>query len=502
MYICRIAVSKMKRFALCTFILFLLIPEISFSYNQGDSLQKGTIRIRTTGFMPVGGNLIIALYDSTIRSMRSNDIPFAFRMRIEPVDSSINIVSFHNIPAGHYSIAVYHDANANGVFNIATEDYGHSNEKKVYYNLLTYKRTFFPFGSKELLIEISLENELKLNPSGSYRNTTNMAPIIAYTPESNLMIGANIIKLFKFKGADSHTRTSYMDMLALYTLRNQIILEQNYVLFANQEKYMFIGSTIFKRFPQYYYGIGNALPVSNKELISYSQFSFEHLALRKVYKKLYLGLGYRYTNLFNMSSTPAGVLDQSRTYGYNGMVTSAIQTALSLDSRNNIYNCSKGALIRIKANFNAKTIGSNLTFQTYEIDLRTYIKPFKNRRDVLAFQGYGYFSVGTVPWSEMGALGSDVIMRGYYSGRYRNKDYVAVQAEYRLTVNKLFGVVLFAGTGEVANDLNTFTIPGLKPNAGTGLRINIDRKELMNLRLDYGFGYHTSNFYFAVTEAF
>jgi len=502
MHIGRTLLSEMKQYIRCIFIFLLLFSGTSISYGQKNHLNKGILHIKTSGFIPVGGNLIISLYDSTVRSMRSDNIPFAVRTHTEPVDSSINTVSFTNIPAGHYSIAVYHDANANGVFNIATEDYGHSNEKKVYYNLLTYQRTHFYFNGNELVIDISLENELKVNPSGSYRNTTNIAPIVAYTPESNLMMGANIIKLFKFKGADSQTRTSYMDVLALYTLRNQLILEQNYVLFANQEKYMFIGSTIFKHFPQYYYGIGNDLPASNKELISYSQFSFEHLALRKVYKKLYLGMGYRYTNLFNMSSPSTGVLDQSHIYGYNGIVTSAIQTALSLDSRNNIYNCSKGALIRFKANFNSKALGSSLTFQTYEADLRTYIKPFKNRRDVLAFQGYGYFSVGTVPWSEMGALGSDVIMRGYYSGRYRDKDYIAVQAEYRLTVNKLFGFVLFAGTGEVAHDLNKFTMPDLKPNAGTGLRINIDRKELMNLRLDYGFGYHTSNFYFAVTEAF
>ena len=120
----------------------------------------------------------------------------------------------------------------------------------------------------------------------------------------------------------------------------------------------------------------------------------------------------------------------------------------------------------------------------------------------MALQAYGYFTEGNVPWSEMGALGSDVIMRGYYSGRYRDKNYIAAQAEYRVPLNKVSGFVFFAGFGEVAHTLNAFTVQGLKPDAGLGYRFTVDRRERLNIRLDYGIGRNTTNFYFTIAEAF
>ncbi len=50
-----------------------------------------------------------------------------------------------------------------------------------------------------------------------------------------------------------------------------------------------------------------------------------------------------------------------------------------------------------------------------------------------------------------------MIMRGYYSGRYRDRNYAAAQIEYRKVFNRMFGLVLFAGAGEVASEINQIT---------------------------------------------
>jgi hypothetical protein len=87
-------------------------------------------------------------------------------------------------------------------------------------------------------------------------------------------------------------------------------------------------------------------------------------------------------------------------------------------------------------------------------------------------------------------------------GRYRDKHLVAVQAEYRIPIYKRIGMVVFGGLGEVAPNFSQFSFYGLKPSFGSGLRIALKQKEKLNLRLDYGIGYHSTAAYVIVTEAF
>jgi len=79
-------------------------------------------------------------------------------------------------------------------------------------------------------------------------------------------------------------------------------------------------------------------------------------------------------------------------------------------------------------------------------------------------------------------------MRGYYSGRYRDHNYAAAQIEYRKVFNRMFGLVIFAGAGEVASEIKQITFQELKPNGGVGFRIKMARSERVNLRMDTGLG--------------
>ncbi len=488
--------------------ILLLFVFFNTGYTQSsDSLTLkgyGKIIVTLGNFDNTQGQVLIALFDSSQSQseIKSENFIHAFRQKtISLIGNRMNIV-FDSIPYGIYAIEAVHDENKNGRYEYAKEDYAFSNHARVNYGAVRFKQAAFGLQQEELFINMQLENEHHSRVSDHYSNSTAFAPVFGYAPETSVLLGANIIRLFKFKGEDSITRTSFADVFAAGTFNKQIIVEQNYTVFSNREKYMFIGFTGFQYFPQYYYGIGKELPASNKELVKYNQFRFDHLALRKLYKQIFVGAGYRYMNISHVSSADSGLLSTSKVAGYNGSVSSGIQFAIASDNRNSIYNSSKGHLVRIKALLNEKWLGSSFYFQAYETDLRKFIQLSKKRRDVLAFQAYGYFSSGNVPWIEMGALGSDVIMRGYYSGRYRDNNYAAVQTEYRLPFNKQFGMVIFAGTGCVENNIKNFTFTDLKPNYGTGARMTLDRKERLNLRLDVGFGQKTSNVYFSVAEAF
>lgn len=94
-------------------------------------------------------------------------------------------------------------------------------------------------------------------------------------------------------------------------------------------------------------------------------------------------------------------------------------------------------------------------------------------------------------------------MRGYQEGRYVDRDMLATQIEYRKNFkDSRLGAVAFIGTGDVYRNVNEFQFGNLKPNFGAGIRYKLDKKENLNIRLDWGFGSGTNSFYLGIAEAF
>ncbi len=470
-----------------------------FSSVVAESRHEGKLRLRVGHFYPLKGNLVVLVFDSTASSLSSEKELLAIRRYSIPVHKSHISFSIDSLPKGRYAIKAFHDEDGNGKFEFTREDFGFSGSGRGM-GLPNFKEASFYFDGADQQLILTLENELA-STSSTFKNSVAFSPVFGYTPETSALLGANMFKLFKHKGSDSLTRTSYADVLAIATLNKQLVLEQNYTLFTRGEKYLLNGFTGFSKFPQYYYGIGN-VENGTKDIISYNQFRFDHLIMRRLHKKIFVGIGYRYNTLFHVIYGDDTRFASTPVTGSNGAMSSGVQIVIASDTRNNVYNTSRGHLLRWKSIFNATAFGSQFTFRAHEVDLRGFTMPFRGRRDVLAVQAYGYFTAGNVPWNEMGTMGNDMIMRGYYSGRYRDRNYAAGQAEYRLNFNKMFGAVGFAGLGEVADKLNHFSAHFIKPNFGAGFRMTVDRRERLNLRLDMGYGQHTSNVYFTLAEAF
>lgn len=64
------------------------------------------------------------------------------------------------------------------------------------------------------------------------------------------------------------------------------------------------------------------------------------------------------------------------------------------------------------------------------------------------------------------------------------------------------GFTAFAGMGGVAPSVSEFNFESIRPAVGVGLRFLLDPVEDLNLRLDFGVGKRTSNYYFKIAEAF
>lgn len=107
--------------------------------------------------------------------------------------------------------------------------------------------------------------------------------------------------------------------------------------------------------------------------------------------------------------------------------------------------------------------------------------------------------------------GTPFDLRGYYMGQYRDKSSHVLLAEYRQMVNtdgstKLkrlvnrLGYAAWAGSGFMGP--TPTKIKGVLPNAGLGLRIEVQPR--MNVRVDVGHNFRNGGtlFYMNMTEAF
>jgi hypothetical protein len=328
-----------------------------------------------------------------------------------------------------------------------------------------------------------------------------ISPFAFYLPETNLVIGAGIKRFYHF-GNDSTTRTSNIASSLQYSLNGQYLFRSQYQVFTKNEKYYINGFLGFSRFPITFYGIGNQIDMSKNEPVTFDYFRFENLTYRKIGQNSFAGLGWRYFNMFNIKTQLNGKMETEDIEGNRGSRVSGLNISYLFDNRDNILTPSKGVFAQLVYSIHSNATGSSHTFNRLQFDTRYYFKPFKKREDVLAFQGYGFLSVGDVPFNELAQLGGDMIMRGYFQGSYRDKNLLAFQSEYRLQILKRWGIVGFAGAGGISDAMIDFELKNVKASYGGGLRFKINRKENVNLRMDYGFGNGQQNIYFFIAEAF
>lgn len=338
--------------------------------------------------------------------------------------------------------------------------------------------------------------------STAYPTSWVVAPLVAYSPETSVQLGFGAILLFKTAHALPQDRASFVSFTTRYTFNQQFTASPKLLIFTKEEKYIHSGRINFRKFPQFYYGIGNDTPESNEELYGINTLSLEYLLYRNVIGKLYAGAGARFLRSYNLDFKEKGILVTEQPIGTRANSSVGLDFGLLYDNRNNLMSTTTGVLAEFRHQIYDKSLGSDYDYSLSILDFRTYITPFENRKDIFAWQLYTYFSSGDVPFNELALLGGDMIMRGYYEGRYREQQLLSTQVEYRMPIWKKLSGVAFAGLGEVAPDFKSFALDEFKYSLGGGLRYSLLPGESLNIRIDYAIGKDTQNFYINLSEAF
>lgn len=327
-------------------------------------------------------------------------------------------------------------------------------------------------------------------------------PVIARSVETGWMFGTVASSTFRISKSDTVSRTSNAQALALYSTKSQLVSAINGTLFFPQEKYILNYRFSYSYFPDKFWGMGRYAPDSVVEPYQFKQFYTLLHGMRKVGRGWFIGGVYELQKVLSVSYEKDGLFDKQQVPGKQAYLVSGLGASITYDNRNNAFSPDKGSFFELTAKYYMPAIGSDFTYSNIIQDIRQYIPVGK--KNVVALQLYNFMNLGNeIPLRSLGVLGGDNCMRGYYSGRFRDKQMMALQAEWRMPVYKRFGIVAFGSTGDVAEKVMDYNLRDLKYAWGGGIRFALNQKERLNLRLDYGF---TSNkgqgFYLQLAEAF
>jgi len=172
---------------------------------------------------------------------------------------------------------------------------------------------------------------------------------------------------------------------------------------------------------------------------------------------------------------------------------------LEYDSRDHEQFPLDGWKIDGRAMFYRKSSGADFDAETYKIAANFY-HPL-GERNVLASRVMLRWTNGDAPFFLLSTFGGSTDLRGYPSGRYRDRMMYAVQSEYRWQFSERWIFTGFAGFGEVADSFGNFGDNYL-PAAGLGAHFVLSKKHRVALSADIATGKEGTEFYFGVGEAF
>jgi hypothetical protein len=328
-------------------------------------------------------------------------------------------------------------------------------------------------------------------------------PYVFFTPDTRWAAGAIGVYYFKLRknSQDTITRLSYVKFLADYTQNRQFDAWGSWNVFLSEENWLLKGELRYRLFPDRYYGIGPRSLKADEERFSYELLTLKKLVMRKISPKMFLGLDYQLTRYFNVAKTTGGELAQGLVTGSDGAINSGIGIVFTSDRRDNIFNSMKGHFFEFSSYFYEPAWGSQFRFSNFNINFSKYHPLGGNW--ILGWQITSVVNDGNVPFYNLAAAGGEEILRGYARNRFRDLNFAGFQAELRIPLFWRIGAVVFAGAGEVFRKPAQVEFSNMKYSFGSGLRIKVNRKENLNIRLDYGIGRDgNSAFYFAVGEAF
>lgn len=265
-----------------------------------------------------------------------------------------------------------------------------------------------------------------------------------------------------------------------------------------QEKYKFDYAAYVYTFPSKFWGIGyeNGNNDANERTYSRVKFELKPRFNFRVFDNAYVGAvaNFQYVNVSKMDEYAMSMIGGQ---GLKFFSTGAGVT-LNYDSRDVVTNATRGWFLQVDQLFYPSFFGNDHVFYLTDFTLSSYHKAWKGA--VIAGELHSQFNFEDVPWPMLAQVGGPNRMRGYFEGRYRDKNIIEAQIELRQHLWRRNGAVLWVGAANVFPAFKDMRWRQTLWNFGVGYRWAF--KQGVNVRLDLGFTKNGLGFAFNINEAF
>jgi hypothetical protein len=289
------------------------------------------------------------------------------------------------------------------------------------------------------------------------------------------------------------------------TQKNQLLMPLQGNLWSKGNKYNLLNDWRYEIYPQDTYGLGSKTTTSSEDGIDFQYWRFYTTLLKTVATDFYVGLGYDVDYFYKIRETspPPGQTTDFEKYGLHPTAFAAGPTFNVLyDGRRNSINPEPGYYASLIYRPNFTFLGSDSNWQSLQVDARAYKHFPAGSKNTIAFWTYDVFTLkGNPPYLLLPATASDEYSnfgRGYIQGRFRGKNVLYLESEYRFGIlkNGLIGGVVFLNAQSFTEPV-TNRFDAINPGWGGGLRFKLNKFSRTNICLDYGFGLHGSGGLFA-----
>ena len=327
-------------------------------------------------------------------------------------------------------------------------------------------------------------------------------PTVAYAPETKWEFGISALYVY-YAERDTANRLSEINAFTFFTLEQQFGLWLDHALYSDESKWFFLGKARIQRFPLIYYGIGPDVTGEELAVVNANSIAIRERVLRQIKDGFYIGLESDLTKLSKVSFDAADPAQFEEPVGARSYTNIGLGLGLVYDDRHNVLNVRKGFFGETGFLRYTDAWGSDFNFTSYFLDARYYVPVTKNQ--VFASQLFYNAVDGNAPFNQLALMGGESMMRGYYTGRYRDNAYLAAQAEYRFlpfSFSERWGAAAFASVGTVAEDTRSLDLSKLKVSGGAGVRFLLFKNKDIFTRFDVAFSEDGPGFYFFIGEAF
>ncbi len=318
-----------------------------------------------------------------------------------------------------------------------------------------------------------------------------------YSSDAKLGLGVVAAGSYYLDNPDSGLQPSNISLYTDITTKGYFMAGIGGNNIFPKDRYRINYDVYFYSYPAYYWGIGydNASKEENKTKFKWHQTHVQAEVLIRLVHRIYVGTSLITDYVSGKDFETDKLADIGQRHSIFNFAPGIM---LVWDTRDIMTNAYKGVYFKIHNNYYSGLWGNKYIFMKTDIVLDVFRKVWRDC--ILALDFHHQANSGNVPWTLMAMAGGSYRMRGYYEGRYRDRNIVEMQMELRQKIYRRHGVCMWIGGGNVYENVDSFRWKNTLPNFGLGYRFEI--KKRTNLRLDYGFGKGQTAFIFQINEAF